>query len=615
MTKIETISILSSREQHRYFSSAKVWLIFIGLTLAISTNLFSLLTRHFHPNVIDFDAQAFYLPAAKQLLQEGLAYFRREQSVGSPPFAYIYPALLAANAKAVMICNIVLSCILQLLIFRCVQLLHSNLAGIIAAFLLALHPGISELIPTVLTEPPYLFLCGVWIWGITEAMVNRRVTPALIGGLAFGLAILTRGTFLYFAFFLIVMAFFVWHRTPLENRSKWSLLLIAQTIAVLPPLLFIAKNSLLFGFPQIYSLSGAALYLGAHPLSYGAESAYYGIVDDMGGVLRGLDYRSIAGDRLLTEVAKQIYFSRPLVDLLEFFLVKTTTFIFATKAAAADAWLTLRSWRIGEVIFFVIGVTQLRQVWMRWLLSAIVLYQLAVYQLVLGTPRYSIGALDLWLIIGAAVGSAWLIIPSRYPFIQSQHYSWRAWCVRLSVLLLAWLAILGGEWHRKNSDHFAPNLDAVPFRLVWETKGDELDRLSGSNFVKLGYGRYRLVADHGELYIPVRQLNFSPSYGNTVVTLELGVSKGKSCRGKINYRPISAVNYEYGHDIAFLLSADGGIHRYHFGGTIGLGLTQQGDIRLNIICPSGSELAFQRIAISEPTAADYYYRRHLERLP
>ncbi len=615
MAKIGTISTLPSREQHRYFSSAKAWLIFLGLTLAISTNLFNLLTRHFHPPIIDFDAQAFYLPAAKQLLQEGLVYFRNEQSVGSPPFAYIYPALLGANAKAVMICNIVLSCILQLLMFRCVQLLHSNLAGLIAAFLLALHPGIPELIPTVLTEPPYLFLCGVWIWGITEAMVNRRVAPALIGGLAFGLAILTRGTFLYFAFFLMAIALFVWCRTPLENRSKWGLLLIAQTVAVLPPLLFIAKNSLLFGFPQIYSLSGAALYLGAHPLSYGAESAYYGLVDDMGGVLRGLNYRSIAGDRLLTEVAKQIYFSRPLGDLLEFFLVKTTTFIFATKAAAADAWLTLRSWRIGEIIFFVIGVTQLRQVWMRWLLSAIVLYQLAVYQLVLDTPRYSIGALDLWLIIGAAVGSAWLIIPSRHSFIQSQHYFWRVWGVRLSVLLLAWFAILGGEWHRKNSGHFAPNLDALPFRLVWEMKGDELDRLSESNLMKLGYNRYRLVADQGELYIPVRQLNSLQSYGNTVVTLELGVSHGKSCRGKINYRPISALNYKYGHGITFLLSADGDIHRYHFGGTIGLGLTQQGDIRLNVICPSGSELTFRRIAISEPTAADYYYKKYLERLP
>jgi 4-amino-4-deoxy-L-arabinose transferase-like glycosyltransferase len=615
MAKIETISTLPSRAQHRHFSSSQAWLIFLGLMLAISTNLISLLTLHFHPTEIDFDAQAFYLPAAKQLLQEGLAYFRNEQSVGSPPLAYIYPALLGANAKLVMICNIVLSCVLQLLMFRCVQLLHSSLAGIIAVFLLALHPGISELIPTVLTEPPYLFLCGVWIWGITEAMVTRRAPPALIGGLAFGLAILTRGTFLYFAFLLIIMAFFMWYRAPLENRSKWGLFLIAQTIAVLPPLLFIAKNSLLFGFPQIYSLSGAALYLGAHPLSYGAESAYYGIVDDMGGVLRGLDYRSIAGDSLLTNVAKQIYFSRPLVDLLEFFLVKTSTFVFATKAVAADAWLTLRSWRIGELIFFVIGVTQLRQVWMRWLISVIVLYQLAIYQLVLNTPRYSIGALDLWLIIGAAVGLAWLIMPSGSYFIQSQRYFWRTWCVRLSVLLLVWLAILGGEWHRKNSDHFAPNLDALPFRLVWEMKGDELDRLSRDNFVNLGDGRYRLVANQGEFYIPLRQLNSLQSYRNTVVTLELGVTNGKSCRCKINYRPIPAVNDEYGHDIAFLLSAEKDIHRYHFGGTIGLGLTQQGDIRLNVTCPSGSELTFQRIAISEPAAADYYYRRHLERLP
>jgi hypothetical protein len=144
----------------------------------------------------------------------------------------------------------------------------------------------------------------------------------------------------------------------------------------------------------------------------------------------------------------------------------------------------------------------------------------------------------------------------------------------LSALLLAWLAIFGGEWHRKNSGHFAPNLDALPFRLIWEMKGDELGRLSESNHMKLGCNRYRQVADRGELYIPIRQLNSLQSYGNTVVTLELGVSHGKSCRGKINYRPISAVNYEYGHGNTYLLSADGDIHRYHFGGTIGLGLTQ-----------------------------------------
>jgi hypothetical protein len=59
MAKIRTISMLSSHEQNRYGSSAKDWLIFIGLALAICTNLFSLLTDHFHPNVIDFDSQNF----------------------------------------------------------------------------------------------------------------------------------------------------------------------------------------------------------------------------------------------------------------------------------------------------------------------------------------------------------------------------------------------------------------------------------------------------------------------------------------------------------------------------------------------------------------------------
>ena len=50
----------------------------------------------------DFDALQLYLPLARDLAAQGLAFFTDERSLQAPPFAYAYPAFLGAKQGNVL---------------------------------------------------------------------------------------------------------------------------------------------------------------------------------------------------------------------------------------------------------------------------------------------------------------------------------------------------------------------------------------------------------------------------------------------------------------------------------------------------------------------------------
>ena len=86
-------------------------LVYICLALAVIINGYTAF-RHFHLTALDFDAATYYLPYARQLLNDGLRFFAEEKSLRYPPLAYVYPALFGAEQLAVKIANIALSCFL-----------------------------------------------------------------------------------------------------------------------------------------------------------------------------------------------------------------------------------------------------------------------------------------------------------------------------------------------------------------------------------------------------------------------------------------------------------------------------------------------------------------------
>lgn len=280
-----------------FFSKANL-AIFLLMAGAIVVNVNNALP-HF-PNAIRPDTQNTYLPYAHALLTDKLAFFGDARSLRVAPMSYIYPALFGADPEVIKIGNTVLSCILVLIMFRLGSLLHSRPAGIAAAFLYAASPILAEFKPAILSEPPFIFFTALWLMAVAEIVCGRKSFVPL-AGIACGLMILTRGTYIYFLYATLLITLFMSWKGYMQQTGRQ--LFAAHFLALLFPLLFIVKNWIVFGYPGLATGVGAALYFGSHPLTDGYEAPYFSLGYDIGAVTQGLDYLSIKGDGLLKGVA------------------------------------------------------------------------------------------------------------------------------------------------------------------------------------------------------------------------------------------------------------------------------------------------------------------------
>lgn len=553
---------------------------------------------------LHFDAAHFYLPYAEQFLREGLSFLATEKSLYYTPLSYLYPALLGANPITVKIANIFLSCLIVVLLYRTASLLHSKAAGLAAAFLFALSPLISVWIPTVLTEPPYLFLLAVWVWSVSEIVVTGRTRWIPVAGIALGLAILARGTFIYFLY-LIIIAFLIAWLLKRQQRGLYTNLLYAHFLALLFPLLFIIKNWWLFDYPMFATGAGNALYFGSHPLTFGYVPTYFGLVYDDGSALQGMaDRLSIAGDNFLKALGLTMLAQREWTDLLHVYFNKTMAFLFVTKAELSDSIFNIRALRITELILSVVGLFALRPPLMRWLIGGALLYQIIVHIPVNYEHRYSVGALDLWVIVLSAVALAHLIADRR----PLKH----------AVLLVLIVPAIGyGEWHRINSPPLMPNILAVPHDVIWKREGNGLAALQGVAIVPEGEGRYRLDGDYPAWYLPVRNVKELYYGANYVLSFTLSVQEAgtqKNCRGQVFYKRHGAAEFSEDQSIFYDIPADGQSHSYHFGATLPLGLNSEGDVRLSVYCPRRTLVKLEQAFISMPQVGSIYRERYLDKL-
>jgi hypothetical protein len=407
----------------------------------------------------DFDAIHVYLPFAKRLLHEGPAFLLTEDSVQAPPFAYAWPALLGGDLAAVKLANVALSCGLLLLVYRTATLWHSRLAGFAAAFAFALSPLMKPYLPTALTEPPFLFLIGAWIWGLSEWRVRDRPVHVYVAGVALGLALLTRASFFYG---LLLLLPFLWRSRPA---------FAAHAIALAFPLAFIAKNLLVFGFPFYVTGAGNALYLGTSPLFRGYDPAYLGLVYDVGAVTGLPTHLTIAADAKLAAAARLLLSSASLPDLAAMYAQKLAAFVFVTNAETSGDVFVLRSWRVATLVLAIIGLAGLRDRFLRWLLVGILAYQVAAHTPLLYNHRYSVGALDVWLTLLAGVGIARL---------------WQRRRAREIAATGAALAIgiAAADNHAKNGGMPEPDVFAAPHVLLWESSAPvaEIDVTTAPQF-------------------------------------------------------------------------------------------------------------------------------------
>lgn len=577
--------------------------VYICLALIVLVNCYTAY-QHFSSAALDFDAKTYYLPYAQQLLNDGLRFFAEEKSLRYPPMAYVYPALFGAEQLAIKVANIALSCFLVVLLYRIGQLLHSRLAGLFVAFLFALSPLFRDIIPRVITEPLFLFLVGVWFWCMAEIIINQKHRLALLGGIAFGLAILTRGSFYYFLYVAITTAGVLILRTNGDQRRMWQSILSMHLIALSFPLIFIFKNWQLFGYPFFATGVGNALYFGSHPLVNGYELPYYGLGYDEGAVTMEHDHLSVIGDRLLKGVALIMLVERHWTDLLAAYTQKTGAFIFVSKAILPDTLWNIRSLRIMEVTLGVIGLLSIRQRLIQILIGGILAYQIAVHIPLLYAHRYSVGAIDLWLVILAGIGLATILKPKSLGKV-------------IATSLMIFIAVAIGELHRKYSKPLSPEITKVPHQVIWQQDGRNLAPIGNIGFMLVEPGKYRLSGEPNSLDIPVRGVHQLNQTGNYVLSLRLAVVVGTESHCKkfrVLYKRLVDTGFTDSQSVRLRIENNGEMYSYNIGATLPLALISDGDIRLSFECPSNTNVVIDSMTISEPKVAETYRQLYLNRL-
>ncbi len=572
------------------------------LALAVAMHVF--LCWHLRTDLA-FDPKTIYLPFAQRLLDEGWAFFASERSVWYPIGAYAYPALLGANLHVIEAVNLVLSSAVVLLLFRIGTLAHSVRGGVIAAWLYAVSPTVAPLVINALTEPPYLFLCAVWLWAFSELGASGERRWIWIGGFALACAVNLRASLVLFIFGTAMLAVAA-SMLGGTGRETWKKLAGIQFVAAAITALLIVKNWWLFDLPQISSGGGNAFYLGNHPLTGGYDPDVVGLFFDVNGVAQELQL-NVQADRKLYAIGWELLRAQPIDVTVTNYLRKTWAFLLYPNVSVSDGLFTLRSWRILLLAGAAIGVLS------RWrspivlLAASVVGYQVLTHMSLLFTPRYSVGALDLWLALLAGCGFAAVF---RWPLRQA------------SLLAFAiGVAIYAGMTIRLTEGAVVPLRfnAAVPHRVLWEQRGAPAGSLTG--FVA-DAATNALVASTGlpsiRLALPeVEGIAGNATFWQRSLFLILEVftpPDGKRCTdGRIAFHPIPA-NPDPLAPVAyypFRLARDAATQTFSFGiatrtATWPAGINGPGTFDIVFACDPGGTVRLDRLAIAESTYADVF---------
>ncbi len=538
---------------------------------------------------IGFDGLHVYLPMARSVLAEGWAFLQRPESLVTAPLAFLYPALLGASEAVVRWANVGLFAATIVLAYVALRAAHSRAAGITAAFLIALSPTLRPFVADVLTEPPYFALVGAWIACVALVASGRGKSWAIAGGLALGLATLTRPAVMYLAPLMVALLAFS-RLAPGPARGH---LVLMHSIALAVTAAWITRNALVFGFPAIATGAGAALYFGVNPLVDGFEPEYFGMGYDSGVAQDSTSHLSIHADRRLRAVALTELADTPLAVVAEMFTRKTIAFLFVSSGETSGeplAWL--RSWRIVLVVLAALAIVARHKSTLVAALAVLVGYMLAVHMPVLYSHRYSVGAVDLPLTLLAAIGAVEAAGSAR----------------NAAVALTACAFALGlGLIDAAQAGPLSPRPERIPHDVMWM-------RDVASNF-PVGPGR-------DPIDIPVTKNPDALSWGLSMLQVDVAITevdKGGGCEAMtVRFKPSHQERFMEGRKVRVILPFEAGSpssrgSRLTIGSTLPLALEGAGTVRLEFECASPATAEIGTMAVIAPRREIFYRDRYLER--
>jgi hypothetical protein len=245
------------------------------------------------------------------------------------------------------------------------------------------------------------------------------------------------------------------------------------------------------------------------------------------------------------------------------------------------------------------------------LAAAVVGYQILAHAPLLFTPRYSVGALDLWLALLAGCG-----------FATASRWSLRN--VALFALAIV-AAVYAGKTIRLREGAVVPlHFNAgVPHRVLWEQRGAPDGSLNG---FQVAGGANALVATAGVPSIRIALPDVEGIAGNArfwqrslFLILEVTTPPdGKRCSdGLIQFRPLPA-NPDPLAPVAyypFALAREAALQTFSFGistrtATWPAGIDGPGSFEISFACEPGGVVRLDRLAIAESTYAEAYGRKY-----
>lgn len=284
------------------------------------------------------DERNYYLAASHLIRQQGLSFFLTPRSLWNGPINPLWVWLCQEDAIQVKCFNLGLVAFSGFLLWDSTWRLFSLRAAFIVLVVWSVHPPLTVFGPTLLSEPPFLFLLALSLLLVvrsaTVASAHQRLFCAGLGGLAFALATLTRPTLQLFPFLLLLVGgiLLLFPQTRPTTRAILGPLVTfaASFFFLIAP--YCLKNLIWLDKLGIANGSGAVLYLGNDLRKDGDEPLYSGMQFDTGEITKTYTHLDNEGDRALTHATLAIMrtFPRQIVALT---IRKVARFLFGSPRA------------------------------------------------------------------------------------------------------------------------------------------------------------------------------------------------------------------------------------------------------------------------------------------
>jgi 4-amino-4-deoxy-L-arabinose transferase-like glycosyltransferase len=583
------------------------WLLVAPLiVVAVAVYHYRMLIHWSTQTPFDFDAIATYLPMAKQFLAEGPRFLLTERAVNVPPFSFLFPALFGGEATIQRQVNMGLSVLVILLLFRTGFVMHSRLAGVLAAAAYACSPHFWPYMSTASVEAIYIFLMVAAVWALAEGERGAR-WGFITAGVLLGLATMTRATILYFLPLATVAGWWLARRANAQ-APFWRGVRNASLIALAMVAPLIAKNLYLWGVSAVSTGAGVALLNGHHPLTWGMESNYYNFNSDHGvGAAHLMTHLDVKANASMAALGRYIMAEMPLAMLAKMYAIKTAAFLFVTNREWVMPVELLRGWRVVLLGVAMLSLFAIRRHAVLAFIWALFAFQIVIHVPALYSHRYSVSAVDLSLAWLAAIGAAYAL------------FHLRIWLLPLWVGLVFWAWSLVPA--TAANPHFPmPNVYGVPHGVVARYGIQDLPIASHDGFVRDEHSRWVQHADKASLEVDFTSLKD--------LTVEFSVALAFDIRWVRANHPAACdtVKFEYRGQNQASYASDRIWHarwravgaeptqatRYIVGAGTQIRVNEPGVLRMTFQCP-GATLAIDKLEVLQMKTIATYAKAYLAR--